>query len=167
MYVLLFLPSASKYCRSGPQLYLYFLLPTATTSTTPSGLVAILLASGGNILLPILLSTTQLAVSRHWPDSDIPQHLEQIKVIVNVAGAATTTLVAVVKRWNPKRALAAVEAEAAALASRVVVDATETTALLGGQSCPHLKRKVSKERRVGEDSAWVRLGSDAELSGIA
>ena len=167
MYVLLFLPSASKYCRSGPQLYLYFLLPTATTSTTPSGLVAILLASGGNILLPILLSTTQLAVSRHWPDSDIPQHLEQIKVIVNVAGAATTSLVAVVKRWNPKRVLAAVEAEAAALAPRVVVDATETTALLGGQSGPHLKRKVSKERRVGEDNAWVRLGSDAELIDIA
>jgi hypothetical protein len=130
-----------------------FLPQTAETSTTPSGLVAILLASGGNILLPILLSTTQLAVSRHWPDSDIPQHVEQIKVIVNVAGAATTSLVAVLHRWNPKRMLAAAEAEAAALARQVVVDATETTALLGDQSGSHLKRKMSKERRVGEENA--------------
>lgn len=72
---------------------------------------------------------------------------------MNVAGAATTSLVAVLNRWrSPKRMfkLAMAEAEAAA---RAVVDATETTALLGYQSGPHLQRKMSKERRVGEDNA--------------
>jgi hypothetical protein len=54
---------------------------------------------------------------------------------VNVTSAETTSLVAVLKRWNPKRMLVTAEAEAA-------VDATKTTALLGGQSGPHLKRKM-------------------------
>ena len=72
---------------------------------------------------------------------------------MNVAGAETTSLVAVLNRWDPKRMLVTAEAEAAALALRTVVDAANTTALLGGQSGPHLKRKIQKERRVGEDSA--------------
>jgi hypothetical protein len=67
---------------------------------TPEGLVALFFASAGNILLPILLNAAQLAVSRRWPDSDIPQDLERIKVIVNVAGAAVTSIVAALKRWS-------------------------------------------------------------------
>lgn len=125
-------------------------LPTATTSTTPSGLVGILLASGGTFLLPIALSSAQLAVSRKWPDSDIPKNLEQIKVIVNVVGAATTSLVAVLNRWSLKRMLAVAEAEAGALARGI---ATETTALLEGQTRPLLKRTTSKDRAVGEENA--------------
>jgi len=123
--------------------------PTAATSTTPEGLIGILLASGGNFLLPILLSTAQLAVSRAWPDSNIPQNLEQVKVIVNVAGAATTSLVAALNRWRLTRI------DLAALAQRAMIaDATEATALLGSQSPPYLKRKSSKERRVEEGNAW-------------
>jgi hypothetical protein len=140
---------------SEPELF----LSTATTSTTPQGLIGILFASGGNFLLPILLSTAQLAVSRQWPDSNIPQNLEQVKVIVNVAGAAATSLVAALNRWRQMRvklpvAVAGTGVEAtAALARRVfAVGATETTALLGGQSPPpHLK---GKERRAEEGNAW-------------
>jgi hypothetical protein len=130
-----------------------FFLPTAVTSTTPSGLIGILLASAGTFLLPIGLSTAQLAVSRHWPDSDVPQNLEQVKVIVNVAGAATTSLVAVLNRWSLKRVLAAAEAEVGAVARRVVADATETTALLESQTRPFLNRAASKDRQVGEENA--------------
>jgi hypothetical protein len=130
---------------------------TAATSTTPTGLIQILLASGGNFLLPIVLSTAQLAVSRQWPDSDIPQNLEQVKVIVNVAGASVTSLVAALNRWHLSRitgilaaaAEAAADSETAALVRHVTVDATETTALLGRQSRPHLQRKTSKERQEG------------------
>src|SRR5260221_13003782 len=81
--------------------------PTAVTSTTPTGLLALLLASGGNFMLPILLSAAQLAVSRRWPDSDIPQDIERVKVVVNIAGAATTSLVAALKRWRFALAVAA------------------------------------------------------------
>jgi hypothetical protein len=119
------------------------------TSTTPTGLIWILLASGGNFLLPIVLSTAQLAISSQWPDSDIPQNLEQVKVIVNVAGASVTSIVAALNRWHLSRItsmLAAAEAEAAAIARQVTVHATETTALLGSQSGAHLKGKTSKER---------------------
>jgi hypothetical protein len=73
------------------------------TSTTPSGLFAILLASGGNFLLPIFLSAAQLTASRLWPDSDIPRDIERAKVVVNIAGAATTSLVAALKRWRQAR----------------------------------------------------------------
>src|SRR5579863_3130603 len=105
----------------------------AATSTTPAGLLAILLASGGNFLLPILLSAAQLAASRRWPDSDIPRDIERVKVIVNIAGAATTSLVAALKRWRIARlAAAAAAAEALALAR-----ATETTALLVGHARSH------------------------------
>lgn len=101
--------------------------PTAATSTTtPDGLVPLLLASGGNFLLPILLSAAQLAASRRWPDSDIPRDLERIKVIVNVAGAAATSLVAALKRWRIAAAVAKAEAEA--------TETTETTALLASSS---------------------------------
>jgi len=106
---------------------------TKSTSTTPTGLIRILLASGGNFLLPIVLSTAQLAISRQWPDSDIPQNLDQVKVIVNVVGASVTSLVAALNRWHLSRItgmLAAAEAEAiAAMTRHVIVDATETTAL--------------------------------------
>jgi hypothetical protein len=126
--------------------------PTAatSTSTTPTGLIQILLASGGNFLLPIVLSTAQLAISRQWPDSDIPQNLEQIKVIVNVVGASVTSLVAALNRWHLSRstsmlAEAEADAEAAAMARQVTMDATETTALLGSQSGADSKRKTSTE----------------------
>jgi hypothetical protein len=134
-----------------------FLLPTAATSasTTPTGLIRVLLASGGNFLLPIALSTAQLAISRKWPDSDIPQNLEQVKVIVNVVGASATSLVAALNRWHLSRmaaAVAAVEEEAAVMVRQVTMDATETTALLGSQSGAHLKKKTSKERQ-----AWAKF----------
>lgn len=132
--------------------YRSFLL-TAATSTTPSGLIGILLASAGTFLLPIALSTAQLAVSRRWPDSNIPQNLEQIKVIVNVAGAATTSIVAVLNRWNLKRVLAVAEAEVGAVARRVVADQTERTALLDSQTRPFLKSTASSDRRVGDENA--------------
>jgi len=126
-------------------------------STTPTGLVRILLASSGNFLLPIVLSTAQLAISRQWPDSDIPQNLEQVKVIVNVIGASVTSLVAALNRWHLSRitsmlAVTEAEAEAEAMARQV---ATETTALLGSPSGAHLKRRTSKERQAG-------IKSDAE-----
>jgi hypothetical protein len=78
-------------------------------------------------------------------------------VIVNVVGAASTSLVAALNRWRLMRVklMAAVGSgvEAAALARRVIVDVTETTALLGdgGQSPPYLK---GKERQVEEGNAW-------------
>jgi hypothetical protein len=96
-------------------------------------------------LLPIVLSAAQLAVSRQWPDSDIPQNLERVKVIVNVVGASVTSLVAALNRWRLSR-MTSMLAEAA---RHVTVDVTETTALLGSQSGAHLKRKASKERQVG------------------
>ena len=110
-------------------------------------------------MLPIVLSTAQLAISRQWPDSDIPQNLEQVKVIVNVVGASATSIAAALNRWHLSRItgmLAAAEAEAeaaaaaAAMTRQVTADATETTALLGRQSGAHSKRKItSKERQVG------------------
>ena len=129
--------------------------PTAATSTTPTGLLALLLASGGNFLLPILLSAAQLAASRRWPDSDIARDIERVKVVVNIAGAATTSLVAALKRWRIARlAAAAAAAEALALAEAAEAAlATEATALLAGHA-----RKTS--RRAGE-KGHVRF--DAEL----
>jgi len=100
-------------------------------STTPTGLVGILLASGGNFLLPIFLSTAQLAVSRQWPDSDIPQILEQVKITVNVVGTSTTSLVAALNHCRLSRITTT--QEEAAMARQVTADATETTALLGGR----------------------------------
>jgi hypothetical protein len=116
--------------------------------------VRILLASGGTFLLPIVLSTAQLAISRQWPDSDIPQNLEQVKVIVNVVGASATSLVAALNRWHLSRIAGLLEAaeavvEAGAVARHVTVDARETTALLGSQSGAHSKGKTSKERQAG------------------
>jgi hypothetical protein len=85
-------------------------------------------------LLPIVLSTAQLAISRKWPDSDIPRNLEQVEVIVNVVGASATSLVVALNRWHLSRIAAAAAAEEAAVMVRqVTVDATETTALLGSQ----------------------------------
>jgi hypothetical protein len=147
-----------------------FFFPTAATSSTPTGLVGILLASGGNFLLPIILSVTQLAVSRYWPDSDIPQNLEQVKVIVNVVGVSATSLVIALKRWRLSRitgmlAAPEVEVEAAAIARQVTVDVTETTPLLGSQSGAHLKGKTSKERQVEVkyNAALIDIGSREDL----
>lgn len=130
----------------------FFQHSTAMTSTTPTGLIRILLASGGNFLLPIVLSAAQLAISRQWPDSDIPQNLEQVKVIVNVVGASATSLVAALNRWQLSRitsVLAEVEAGVVAMAQQATVGATETTELLSSQSGAHLKRKTMGERQVG------------------
>ncbi|KAI9509109.1 hypothetical protein F5148DRAFT_1283345 [Russula earlei] len=109
----------------------------AATSTTPEGSAALLLASGGNFLLPILLSAAQLAASRRWPDSDMAQDLDRLKVVVNVAGAVMTTLVAVLKRWRVARMAAPVVAPA-----RANAEATETTRLLA--------------KRTGSDSKTSR-----------
>lgn len=126
---------------------------TKSTSTTPTGLIQILLASGGNFLLPIVLSIAQLAISRQWPDSDVPQNLERVKVIVNVVGTSVTSIAAALNRWHLSRITstwaAAPEAEGEAMTRQVTVDATETTALLGRQSGAHSKRKTPKERQVG------------------
>ena len=121
---------------------------TTTMSTTPPspGLIRILLASSGNFLLPIILSVVQLAISRQWPESDIPQNLEQVKVIVNVIGASVTSLVAAFNRWHLSRitgmlaAVAEAEAEAGRMIRHVTVDATESTALLASQSGAHSKK---------------------------
>ena len=132
--------------------------PTAATSTTPTGLLALLLASGGNFLLPILLSAAQLAASRRWPDSDIPQDIERVKVVVNIAGAATTSLVAALKRWRIARLLAAAAvAEALALAEAAEAAlATETTALLAGRA---RSRSLKTSRRAGE-KGHVRFAAE-------
>jgi len=130
--------------------------PTAATSTTPTGLFALLLASGGNFLLPIVLSAAQLAASRRWPDTDIPQDIERAKVVVNVAGAATTSLVAALKHWRVARMAAAAAAAAMAAA------ATERTALLAGQTRSTYPAKTSK-RRAGEKR---RVRFDADLIDI-
>jgi malic enzyme len=121
--------------------------PTAATSTTPTGLFALLLASGGNFLLPIVLSAAQLVASRRWPDTDIPQDIERAKVVVNVAGAATMSLVAALKHWRVARMAAA---------------ATERTALLAGQTQSTYPAKTSK-RRAGEKR---RVRFDADLIDI-
>ena len=134
------------------QAELEFFAPlTAATSmsTVPRGIIRILLVSGGNFLLPIVLSTAQLAISRKWPDLVTPQNLEQAKVIVNVVGASATSLVVALNRWHLSRIAAGVaEGGVALMAQQVAVYATETTMLLGNQSGAHLKRKTSKERQV-------------------
>jgi len=128
-------------------------LALSATSTTPTGLLALLLASGGNFLLPILLSAAQLAVSRRWPDSDIPRDIECVKVVVNVAGATTTSLVAGLKRWRIARlAAAAAAAEVLALAEAALP--TEMTALLAGHHHAEsraLKTKTSESGRAKRD----------------
>jgi hypothetical protein len=153
---------ANYYSISGrAEVFFFSFHLTAAMSTTPTGLVRILLASSGNFLLPIVLSTAQLAISRQWPDSDIPQNLEQVKVIVNVIGASVTSLVAALNRWHLSRitsmlAVTEAEAEAEAMAETMARQvATETTALLGSPSGAHLKRRTSKERQAG-------IKSDAE-----
>jgi len=131
-------------------------LALSATSTTPTGLFALLLASGGNFLLPIVLSAAQFAASRRWPDTDIPQDIERAKVIVNVAGAATISLVAALKHWRVARMAAAAAAAAMAAA------ATERTALLAGQTRSTYPAKTSK-RRAGEKR---RVRFDADLIDI-
>lgn len=145
---------------------------TAATSTTPSGLLALFLASAGTFLLPILLSAAQLAVSRRWPDSDVPRDLERIKVIVNVAGAAATSIVAVVKRWRLERATAAAEAMAAtaavggaAITQLRDAEANETTGLLiGGHNLSYSKLQTPRTPEAKKGSRHVMF--DAELIDI-
>ena len=145
---------------------------TAATSTTPSGLLALFLASAGTFLLPILLSAAQLAVSRRWPDSDVPRDLERIKVIVNVAGAAATSIVAVVKRWRLERATAAAEAMAAtaavggaAITQLRDAEANETTGLLtGGHNPSYSKLQPPRSPEAKKGSRHVMF--DAELIDI-
>ncbi|KAI0252566.1 hypothetical protein BJV78DRAFT_1352366 [Lactifluus subvellereus] len=142
----------------------------SATSTTPEGLLALFLASAGNFLLPILLSAAQLAVSRRWPDSGVPRDLERIKVVVNIAGAAATSIVAAVKRWRLERAAAAAaEAMAAgagggATAQRRDVEANETTGLLAGGQNPSYSKSQPQPRAPGARSCHVIF--DAELIDI-
>jgi hypothetical protein len=129
---------------------------TAATSTTPSGLLAILLASSGNFLLPIFLSAAQLSASRLWPDSDIPRDIERAKVVVNVAGAATTSLVAALKRWrHARKVITATAAEVIAAVeagTMPTVAATERTALLAGLQARSSMRRAGEKKRVGFDA---------------
>ncbi|KAF8263778.1 hypothetical protein EI94DRAFT_1703742 [Lactarius quietus] len=111
----------------------------SATSTTPQGLVPLLLASGGTFLMPILLSAAQLEASRRWPDSDLPRDLEQIKVIVNIAGAAATSIVAALKHWRAGRMAAA-----AALPDIVIVEANETTALMAVKQPSYSRASVKR-----------------------
>lgn len=109
----------------------------------------------------------QLAISRRWPDSDIPQNLEQVKVIVNVVGASATSLIAALNRWHLSRItkkLAEAEAcpDSEAMAQQVAVDATETTPLLGSPSGTHLKTNSSKERQVLGVRFTVDLNDDID-----
>ena len=134
----------------------------AATSTTPQGLVTLLLASSGNFLLPILLSAAQLEASRRWPDSDIPRDLEQIKVIVNIAGAATTSIVAALKHWRAGRIAAA-----AALSDVAAVEANETTALRAGKKKLSYSGALVKRAGAGEsEEGRRRVTFDAELIDI-
>ncbi|KAH9074383.1 hypothetical protein EDB83DRAFT_1958744 [Lactarius deliciosus] len=132
---------------------------TQSTSTTPQGLVALLLASGGNFLLPILLSAAQLEASRRWPDSDIPRDLEQVKVIVNIVGAAATSIVAALKHWRAARMAAALALRDAVAA----VEADETTALRAGQKQPSYSG-ASVKRAEAEGRRYMTF--DAELIDI-
>ncbi|KAH9057170.1 hypothetical protein EDB87DRAFT_1686576 [Lactarius vividus] len=134
-------------------------LAQSATSTTPQGLVALLLASGGNFLLPILLGAAQLEASRRWPDSDIPRDLEQVKVIVNIAGAATTSIVAALKHWRSARMAAALALRDAAMA----IEANETTALRAGQKQPSYSGASMKRAEAG-GRRYVTF--DAELIDI-
>ena len=110
----------------------------------------------------MLLNAAQLAASRRWPDSDIPQNIERAKVVVNVAGAATTSLVAALKRWRVARlagAVAATEAGALALAEagKVAAVVTETTALLAGRA---RARPLKTSRRASDDKRHVRFAAE-------
>ena len=112
--------------------------------------------------MPMLLNAAQLAASRRWPDSDIPQNIERVKVVVNVAGAASTSLVAALKRWRVARlatAVAAAEALALAEAGKVTVAAvaTETTALLAGRARSH---SLKTSRRAGDDKRHARVAAE-------
>lgn len=128
----------------------------AATSTPPQSLVSLGLASGGTFLLPILLSAAQLAASRRWPDSDLPRDIEQIKVIVNIAGAAATSIIAALKRWRAERMAAA-----AALGDVEVVEVNERTALRAGkQKQPSYSRAEVKRAGAG---ARRCVTFDAEL----
>jgi len=131
---------------------------SAATSITPEGLVALLLASAGNFILPILLSAAQLEASRRWPDSDIPRNIEQIKVIVNIAGAAATSIVAALKQWRASR-MAAVGAVAEVLRDVEAVEADETTALRSGQKQPTYSKSPARHVEVER----TRVTFDAEL----
>jgi len=72
----------------------------------------LILTSGGSFLLPMLLSAVQLATSRRWPDSDIPREIKRVKVVVNITGTATVSLVAALKCWRIARlAITAAAAE--------------------------------------------------------
>lgn len=138
-------------------------LTHSATSTTPQGLLAPILASSGTFLLPNLLSAAQLAASRHWPDSDVPRDLEQIKVIVNIAGAAATSIVAALKHWRAGRLAVAVE-----LSDVVSVQANETTALrVAGQKQPsNSGASVKRAGAVGRVGRRVCGIFDVELIDI-
>ncbi|KAN0136705.1 hypothetical protein V8E53_005475 [Lactarius tabidus] len=114
----------------------------SATSTTPQGLIPMLLASSGTFLLPILLSAAQLEASRRWPHSDLPRDLEQIKVIVNIAGAAATSIVAALKHWRASR-----KAAAAAQGDVVAVEANETTPLRAGKKQSYSNARAEAGRR--------------------
>ncbi|KAI0000118.1 hypothetical protein BJV74DRAFT_882791 [Russula compacta] len=131
--------------------------PTTTTTpaaATPESLRTLFLASAGNFLLPILLSAAQLAASRAWPDSNVPRDIERVKVVVNVAGAAATSLIAALKRWRLARATEAKgkgkAVDTATTATWVdMEEATERTALMAGQGQTRVYSKRSESRRLG------------------
>jgi hypothetical protein len=115
-------------------------------------------------------------VSRRWPDSDVPRDLERIKVIVNVAGAAATSIVAAVKRWRLERAAVA-EAMAAggAITQLRDVEANETTGLLAGGHNPSYSKaqprlpgaKGSLSRHVMFDAELIDIGMKEDQAQMA
>jgi hypothetical protein len=134
------------------------------TMTTPQNLTSLFLASAGTFLLPILLSAAQLAASRRWPDSDLPRDIEMVKVIVNIAGAAATTIIAALKRWRASRMAAA----AAALPDVVVVvEANETTALRAGKKHPSYSMKRAGGRCVTFDAELIDINMKEDQAQMA
>jgi hypothetical protein len=133
---------------------------------TPEGLTMLFLASAGNILLPILLNAAQLAVSRRWPESDIPQDIERIKVNVNIVGATVTSTVAALKRWHLERVVAVAEemvTNGVTASLRRDVEATEATKLL--LASRNLSYSKSQTRRSGPEAETARchVAFDAQL----
>ena len=110
----------------------------------------------------------QLAASRRWPDSDIPRDIERVKVVVNIAGAAATSLVAALKRWRIARlAAAAAAAEALALAEAAEAAlATETTALLAGRA-RKTSRRVDEKRHVRFDAELIEINMKEDQAQMA
>jgi len=85
--------------------------------------------------------------------------------VVNIAGAAATSLVAALKRWRIARlAAAAAAAEALALAEAAL--ATETTALLAGHA-RKTSRRAGEKRDVRFDAELIEINMKEDQAQMA